>query len=180
MRKLFGKAIAVTLFGSLAITACGSDDETSPTASGIEATDAPEITPEIVQLTGILLQSFQDIFFAVLVLPEGAGTIPGAGGGSVEVAGTQWVIKDYSPDGALKLNGTLTVAVNPNADPPSGPATGAVEVIGITTTTMELNLELQLVSGSLTSDGTITINGIAYDARTLFDAVSAAQAAAAG
>ena len=56
MRKLFGKATAVTLFGALAITACGSDDETSPTASGGEATDAPEITPEVVQLTGILLQ----------------------------------------------------------------------------------------------------------------------------
>ena len=176
MRKLFDKATALILCGVLVLAACGSDDDSNPAASDKEA---PEITPEVVQLTGILLQSFQTVFFAVLVLPDGAGTIPGEGGGSVEVAGAQWELKDYSPDGALKLNGTLTVAVNPLLDPPSGPATGTVVITGVGTTTIDLDLNIQIVDGSLTSEGTITINDIEYDARTLFDAVSAAQAAAA-
>jgi len=173
MRKLFDKATALILCGVLVLAACGSDDGSNPADSDAEA---PEITPEVVQLTGVLLQSFQTVFFAVLA---GAETFEGEGGGSVEIDGAQWKLNDYSPDGILKLNGTLTVAVNPLLDPPSGPATGTVVITGVGTTTIDLDLNIQIVDGGLTSEGTITINDIEYDARTLFDAVSAAQAAAA-
>ena len=94
MRKLFDKATALILCGVLVLAACGSDDDSNPAASDKEA---PEITPEVVQLTGILLQSFQTVFFAVLA---GAETFEGEGGGSVEIDGTQWELKDYSPDGS--------------------------------------------------------------------------------
>ena len=178
MDRWYKKATTLALCGVFALAACGGDSDSNPAAN-----DAEEavITEGVIQIMGVLLQSFQTVFLQVLVQPE--GTLPGPGGGSVEVSGNEWVLKDYSPDGELKLNGVLTVTIDRSTLPqvPPFPVTGSVEITSITTTSMALDLLVTLgADGSLSSTGTVTINGVEYDARTLFDAVSAAQAAAAG
>ncbi|MCY3790277.1 MAG: T9SS type A sorting domain-containing protein, partial [Gemmatimonadetes bacterium] len=68
---------------------------------------AVEITPEVIGLYSTLVTSLTDIFFAALV--PGTTSVPGEGGGSVEIYGNDWTLQDYSPDGALIINGALNI-----------------------------------------------------------------------
>ena len=54
-----------------------------------------QLTPEIITLYGTLISSFQNIFFAALI--PGTTSVPGEGGGSVEIAGNDWTLQGYSP-----------------------------------------------------------------------------------
>ena len=73
-------------------------------------TITPEITPEIVGLYGTLVSTFTNIFFAALV--PGTTSVPGEGGGSVEISGSDWTLNEYSPDGELIANGALSVGLD--------------------------------------------------------------------
>ena len=115
MRKWLDKTTALVLCGALVLAACGDDDEAAPVEP--EPEPVAEITPEIIGLYGTLVSSFQTVFFAVLV---GTESVPGEGGGSVEIAGNEWTLQDYSPDGALIINGVLNIDITQTPIPLTG------------------------------------------------------------
>ncbi|MXX40002.1 MAG: hypothetical protein F4Z85_18415, partial [Gemmatimonadetes bacterium] len=154
MRKWLDKTTALVLCGALVLVACGDDDSTP-----VEPEPEPvaELTPEIVGLYGTLVSTFTNIFFAALI--PGTTSVPGEGGGSVEISGNDWTLQDYSPDGALIANGALNIDLTQTPIPMSGEVTlsGSHEA--------ELILDMQLSVGTdgLSATGTITINGAEFD-----------------
>ena len=96
----------------------------------------------------------------------------GEGGGSVEIAGNDWTLQDYSPDGELIANGTINVGL----DQTPIPLTGEVTLSGSHEAELILNMELSVGTDGLSATGTITINGAEFDVAE----VSAAAAEAAG
>ena len=126
-----------------------------------------EITLEIVGLYGTLVTAFTNIFFAALV--PGTTSVPGEGGGSVEISGNDWTLQDYSPDGELIANG----AINVGMDQTPIPLTGEVTFSGSHEAELILDMQLSVGADGLSATGTITINGAEFDGAE----VSAAEAA---
>ena len=166
MRKWLDKTTALVLCGTLVLAACGGDDEPAPVEP--EQPAAAELTPEVIGLYGTLVSTFTNIFFAALV--PGTTSVPGEGGGSVEIAGNNWTLQDFSPDGQLIINGVLNVGVTETPIPLSGEVTlsGSHEA--------ELILDMQLSVGTdgLSATGTITIDGAEFDVAELSAAAAAA------
>ena len=155
--------------GSTLVSVCGDDDDAAPVEP--EPEPVAEITPEIVGLYGTLVTSFTNVLFAVVV---GGTSVEGEGGGSVEIAGNEWTLQDFSPDGALIINGTLNVGV---AETPI-PLTGTVTLSGSQEAELILNMELSVGTDGLSATGTITIDGAEFDVAELSAAAAAAVAAA--
>ena len=84
----------------------------------VEPEPVAELMPEIIGLYDTLVSTFTNIFFATLV--PGTTSVPGEGGGSVEIAGNDWTLQDYSPDGALIANGALNIDLTQDPIPLSG------------------------------------------------------------
>ena len=170
MRKWLDKTTALVLCGTLVLAACGGDDEPAPVEP--EQPAAAELTPEVIGLYGTLVSTFTNIFFAALV--PGTTSVPGEGGGSVEISGNDWTLQDYSPDGALIANGALNIDLTQDPIPMSGEVTlsGSHEA--------ELILDMQLSVGAdgLSATGTININGAEFDVAEVSAAAAAAAAAA--
>ena len=130
-----------------------------------------EITLEIVGLYGTLVTAFTNIFFAALV--PGTTSVPGEGGGSVEISGNDWTLQDYSPDGELIANG----AINVGMDQTPIPLTGEVTFSGSHEAELILDMQLSVGADGLSATGTITINGAEFD---VAEVSAAAEAEAAG
>ena len=170
MRKWLDKTTALILCGALVLVACGGDDDD---AAPVEPEPAvAEITPEIVGLYGTLVTSFTNVFFAVAV---GGTSVEGEGGGSVEIAGNEWTLQDFSPDGALIINGTLNVGV---AETPI-PLTGTVTLSGSHDAELVLDMAIAVEGTDLSATGMITIDGAEFDVAELSAAAAAAAEAAA-
>ena len=147
---------------------CSDDEESTPVEPELEPeTITGEITPEIVALYGTLVSSFQNIFFAALI--PGTTSVPGEGG-SVEIAGNDWTFQDYSPDGALIINGTLNVGI----DQTPIPWTGTVTFSGSQEAELVIDMELSVGTDGLSATGTITIDGAEFDVAELSAAVAVA------
>ena len=172
MRKWLDKTTALVLCGALVLVACGgNDDEAAPVEP---EPAAAELTPEIIGLYGTLVTSFTNVFFAVAV---GGTSVEGEGGGSVEIAGNEWTLQDFSPDGALIINGILDVGV---AETPI-PLTGTVTLSGSHDAELVLDMAIAVEGTELSATGTITIDGAEFDVAELSAAAAAAaEAAAAG
>ena len=170
MRKWLDKTTALVLCGALVLVACG-DDEATPVEP--EPEPVAELTPEVIGLYGTLVSTFTNIFFAALI--PGTTSVPGEGGGSVEIAGNDWTLNEYSPDGELIANGALNIDLTQDPIPMSGEVTlsGSHEA--------ELILDMQLSVGTdgLSATGMITINGAEFDVAEVSDAAAAAAEAAA-
>lgn len=171
MRKWLDKTTALVLCGTLVLAACGGDDDEAAPVEPEPA--AAEITPEIVGLYGTVVTAFTNIFFAALV--PGTTSVPGEGGGSVEISGSDWTLNEYSPDGELIANGALNIDLTQDPIPMSGEVTlsGSHEA--------ELILDMQLSVGAdgLSATGTITINGAEFDVAEVSAAAAASAEAAA-
>ena len=140
----------------------------SGTGTGNMPVEESQLTPEIIALYGTLVTTFTDIFFAALV--PGTTSVPGEGG-SVEIAGNDWTFQDYSPDGALVINGTLNIGI----DQTSIPLTGTVTFSGSQEAELELDIEFSIgADGTLSATGTITINGAEFDVAEISEAAEAA------
>ena len=170
MLRKRNKAAILALCGALVWAACGDDDDSAPTEPEPEPT--PELTPEIVALSGTLVASFRDAFAVALISDE--AEVPGTGGGTLTIAGNTWTLQDYSPDGALIINGTLDVAKDQF---PQVPVVGTVETTGSSENTIALDIVVDASGAELVTTGTITIDGAAFD---IAEIVAAAEAAAAG
>ena len=169
MRKWLDKTTTLFLCSALVLAACGDDDESTPVEP--EPEPLAEITPEIVALYGTLVTSFTTVFFAVLV---GQTSVEGEGGGSVEIAGPEWTLQDFSPDGALIINGTLTVGL----DQTPIPLAGTVTLSGAQDAELMLDMALAVEGTDLSATGTITIDGAEFDVAEVSAAAEAAAAAA--
>ena len=171
MRKWLDKTTALVLCGALVLVACGGDDDPAPVEP---EPAAAELTPEIIGLYGTLVTSFTNVFFAVAV---GGTSVEGEGGGSVEIAGNEWMLQDFSPDGALTINGTLNVGVTETPIP----LTGTVTLSGSHDAELVLDMAIAVEGTELSATGTITIDGAEFDVAELSAAAAAAaEAAAAG
>ena len=169
MCKWLNKTTALVLCSALVLAACGDDD-----AAPVEPEPEPvaEITPEVIGLYGTLVNTFTNIFFAALI--PGTTSVPGEGGGSVEISGNDWTLNEYSPDGELIANGALNIDLTQDPIPMSGEVTlsGSHEA--------ELILDMQLSVGAdgLSATGTITIDGAEFAVAEVSAAAAAAAAAA--
>ena len=132
---------------------------------------AVEITPEIIGLYGTVITTFTNVFFAMLI--PGTTSVPGEGGGSVEIAGNDWTLQDYSPDGELIVNGALSVGL----DQTPIPLSGEVTLSGSHEAELILDMQLSVGADGLYATGTITINGAKFDVAKLSAAAEAAEAA---
>ena len=171
MRKWLDKTTALVLCGALVLVACGGDDDEAAPVEPEPA--AAEITPEIVGLYGTVVNAFTNIFFAALV--PGTTSVPGEGGGSVEISGNDWTLNEYSPDGELIANGALSVGL----DQTPIPLSGEVTLSGSHEAELILDMELSVGADGLSATGTITINGAEFDVAEVSAAAEAAAAAAA-
>ena len=129
---------------------------------------AVEITPEVIGLYSTLVTSLTDIFFAALV--PGTTSVPGEGGGSVEIYGNDWTLQDYSPDGALIINGALNIDLTQTPIP----LRGGVAFSGSHEAELILDMQLSVGADGLSATGTITINGAEFDVAELSAAAAAA------
>ena len=166
MRKWLDKITALVLCSTLVLAACGDDDKAAPVEPEPPAAQLP---PEIVGLYGTLVSSFTSVFFAVVV---GGTEVAGEGGGSVTVAGNEWTLQDYSPDGELIINGTLDVRV---AETPI-PLTGTIVLSGSRDAELVLDMAISVAGTDLSATGTITIDGTEFDVAALSAAAEAAAA----
>ena len=171
MCKWLNKTTALVLCSALVLAACGDDDEAAPVEP--EQPAAAEITPEVIGLYGTVVTAFTNIFFAALV--PGTTSVPGEGGGSVEISGSDWTLNEYSPDGELIANGTLSVGL----DQTPIPLSGEVTLSGSHEAELILDMELSVDADGLSATGTITINGVEFDVAAVSAAAEAAAAAAA-
>ena len=171
MRKWLDKTTALVLCGALVLVACGGDDDEAAPVEPEPA--AAEITPEIVGLYGTVVTAFTNIFFAALV--PGTTSVPGEGGGSVEISGNDWTLNEYSPDGELIANGALSVGL----DQTPIPLSGEVTLSGSHEAELILDMQLSVGADGLSATGTITINGAEFDVAEVSAAAEAAAAAAA-
>ena len=126
-----------------------------------------QLTPEIITLYGTLISSFQNIFFAALI--PGTTSVPGEGGGSVEIAGNDWTLQGYSPDGALVVNGTLNVGINQTPIP----LTGTITFSGSQEAELVLGMVIAVGADGLSISGTITIDGTEFDVAEIHEAAEA-------
>ncbi len=171
MRKWLDKTTALVLCGALVLVACGGDDDEAAPVEPEPA--AAEITPEIVGLYGTVVTAFTNIFFAALV--PGTTSVPGEGGGSVEISGNDWTLNEYSPDGELIANGALSVGL----DQTPIPLSGEVTLSGSHEAELILDMQLSVGTDGLSATGTITINGAEFDVAEVSAAAAAAAEAAA-
>ena len=153
MRKWLDKTTALVLCSALVLAACGGDDDE---AAPVEPEPEPvaEITPEIIGLYGTVVSSFQTIFFAALI--PGTTSVPGAGGGSVEIAGNDWTLNEYSPDGALIVSGALNVGIDQTPIPLTGTGYPCLDHRKPSWYSI---WSFRLRTDGLSSTGTITIDG---------------------
>ena len=104
----------------------------------------------------------------------GETEVAGEGGGSVAIAGNEWTLQDYSPDGELIINGTLNVRV---AETPI-PLSGTIVLSGShAAELLVLDMAISVACTDLSATETITIDGTEFDVAALS---AAAEAAAAG
>ena len=171
MAKWLNTITTFALCAAFLMTACGDDDKSTPMASDKEA--AAQLPPEAVQVTGLLVASFQTAFFASLLADT--TSVPGVSG-SVEVRGNDWVLQEFSPDGTIVLNGGLLVG---REQYPAIPVSGTIEVTGSQESTMVLDMVVSVAGTELSTTGTLTIDGVEFDIAELVAAAEAAAAAAA-
>ncbi len=95
--------------------------------------------------------------------------MPGEGGGSVEIAGNDWTFQDYSPDGALVINGILNVGI----DQTPILLTGTVTLSGAQEAELVLNLLITVGADGLSFTGTMTIDGAGFDITEIIEAAEA-------
>ena len=137
------------------------------TRTGNMSAEESQLTPEIIALYGTLVSSFQNIFFAALI--PGTMSVEGEGGGLVEIAGNDWTLQDYSPDGALIINGTLNVGI----DQTPIPLTGTIIFSGSQEAELVIDMELSVGADGLYATGTITIDGAEFDVAEILEAAEA-------
>lgn len=171
MAKWLNTTTTLALCAAFLMTACGDDGKSTPMAPDEEA--AAQLPPEAVQVTGLLVASFQTAFFASLLADT--TSVPGVSG-SVEVMGNDWVLQDFSPDGTIVLNGALLVG---KEQYPVIPVSGTIEVTGSQESTMVLDMVVSVAGTELSTTGTLTIDGVEFDMAALVTAAEAAAAAAA-
>ena len=73
---------------------------------------------ETLALYGTLVTTFTNINFVALV--PGTTSVPGQGGGSVEISGNDWTLQDYSPASELIINYALNNDLDQTPIPLSG------------------------------------------------------------
>ena len=171
MRKWLDKTTALVLCSALVLVACGDDDSTPSAPVEPDPPPAAEITPEIIGLYGTLVSSFTGVYAKVVI---GETSVAGDGGGSVEVEGNQWTLQDFSPDGALIINGVLNVGVTEMPIP----LTGTITLSGSQEAELVLDMDISVGADGLSATGTITVNDVEFDVAELSAAAAAAAAAA--
>ena len=127
---------------------------------------------EVLALTSTLLVSILDLFPIALLafgLDE-AVPVDGIGGGTVVLAGSNWTMQDYSPDGSLIINGSLVVDM---MQFPAVPISGELTTSGSIESTVVFDLLLDLETAALI--GIITIDGADFD---MADIIAAAEGVA--
>ena len=125
------------------------------------------VTPNVLVLTNALISYFQDALLVALI--SDAATIAGASGGTLIIAGNEWVLTDYSPDGTLVLNGTLNVGEDQH---PNVPMAGELTVSGAFNGTVSLDLVVDVSGDEPSLSGTITV-GVPYDIGAIIAAAEA-------
>ena len=117
-------------------------------------------------MTNALISYFQNVLLIALTADE--VTINGAGGGTLAIAGNEWVLTDYSSDGLLVLNGTLNVGEDQF---PHIPITGNIVASGASDATVSLDLVVDVSGDEPSLSGTVTV-GVPYD---IGDIIAAAE-----
>ena len=159
-----GLPLAIVLGPWVPITKPDAERGGGGTGTGNMPRGESQITPELIALYGTLISSFQNIFFAAMI--PGTTAVLGEGGGLVEIAGNDWTLQDYSPDGALIINGTLNVGVD--QDPI--PLTGTVTLSGLHDAELTFNMRITVEADGLSVTGTITIDGAEFDVAEIIEA----------
>ena len=139
---------------------------------------------DLVALYAAMVPSFEQGFFVTLnpaERPPGdvLGWIGGPGGGAVEITSNNWTFQDYSPDGELRINGTLSVGIDWMSM--STPLTGTVALTPsgsnpVKPVELIFNMVISFEDEGFSFSGTLTINGAEFDVAEL----SAAAAEASG
>ncbi|MDE2811364.1 MAG: spondin domain-containing protein [Gemmatimonadota bacterium] len=155
--------ITVTSRGGLYIGTIDDGDMDGDASDGQTGLDIV-ITPDVLFLTNALISYFQDALLVALTSNE--ATLDGASGGTLAIAGNEWVLTDYSPDGTLVLNGTLNVGED---QIPSIPITGEIAASGAFNGTVSLDLLVDVSTAKPSATGTIIV-GVPYDINDLLAA----------
>ena len=149
-------SVTVTSRGGLYIRTVDDGNMDGDTSDGQTGLDIA-ITPDILSLTNALISYFRNVLLIALTSDE--VTINGAGGGTLAIAGNEWVLTDYSSDGLLVLNGILNVGEDQF---PLIPLTGNIATSGTTDATVLLDLVVDMSGDEPSLSGTVTV-GVPYD-----------------
>ena len=175
----FSEGLAVVQDGG----AWGYIDQTGAWAiqsqfSQARAFTTTEVVPptEIIDLYGTLASSIQTVFLALLVAPaDEVVSVPGQSG-VVVIIDNDWLFRDFSPDGALVLNGNLTVDKAKVLENMPVPVTGTLSFSGSQEGELTLNMSVEVEDTEMSVSGTITINRLVFDIAELSAAAEAVAA----
>ncbi len=157
--------VTVTSRGGLYIGIMDDSDMDGDAGDGQTGLDIA-ITPDILSLTNALISYLQNVLLIALTSDE--VTINGAGGGTLAIAGNEWMLTDYSSDGLLVLNGTLNVGED---QLPHIPITGEIATSGASDATVLLDLVVDVSGDEPSLSGTVIV-GVPYD---IGDIIAAAE-----
>ncbi len=145
------------LFVLCILSGCGGSNGDDPIGPADEQRSA--VTDEALAVTNVLVQSFQNAFFASLTADTTA--IAGfEGRGQVRIEGRTWTMEEYSPDGVLFLNGVLDVdkSLYPNI-----PVGGTINLTGAQESVLVLDIVVIVRGTDLTATGKISMDDVVYD-----------------
>ena len=81
----------------------GKDEDT------VTGPDLGDVGGEVSLDAAVIAEMNAAVEKAIGLLFVGGGTVPGAGGGQIVVAGSTFAFEEYSPDGVFFLDGQLTM-----------------------------------------------------------------------
>lgn len=171
-----GRRVSGSLWGYIDQTGAWA---IQPQFSQARAFTTTEVIPptEIIDLYGTLASSIQTIFLALLVAPaDEVVSVPGQSG-VVVIIDNDWLFRDFSPDGALVLNGNLTVDKAKVLENMPVPVTGTLSFSGSQEGELTLNMSVEVEEDTeMSVSGTITINRLVFDIAELSAAAEAVAA----
>ena len=150
------------LLAGLAWSACSDDD------GGNDITGPGDGGGAVDELLGadVFCGISDGVSQAAGLLFSGGGTVPGAGGGQIVVQATTVTFEDYSPDGLVAFNGTVTIGIDETAGVPTVTGTLVQSRDGRDT---EILVAIS-IAGTLDDPqfgGTLTIGGEVVDLATV-------------
>jgi hypothetical protein len=160
MLTVFRRAPVWLLALAALFYACNYDNDKYSVDDTVMGPDLDDVGDEVSLDAAVIAEMNAAVEKAIGLLFVGGGTVPGAGGGQIVVAGSTFAFEEYYPDGVFFLDGQLTmdllaapIMVQGNLVFRSAAGEGPIAV----------DMTIDASTDPVTYGGTVTVNGVPID-----------------